>query len=196
MRRYQKILYNCLVWNWELIVWGESPIVLQCFCTHKVVVFWESGRVFRHLEPFWVHLDSGSICKCPNHQIQASSSPTFHRRHPFLGHRKLISLMKQTWIHKWRSNTKWLRFVATALVEQLDRALCTTYKPHIGSGDRGPKPLDDPDSLFLGISRWSQSQPAACKSHEIYILELSWTSQSSFLCKAKCSTAYALANHA
>ena len=178
----KNILYYTTAQNEiEVIVWGESPIVLQCFLhAHESysILFWESllyNGMFRHFEPFWVHLDLIlSVAHLPN-------APTikFKQLLPRLFIVAILTLVIGI-ASTTPSNSVLMRQL---LRKHLDRARCTSCKPHIGSGDRGPQPFADPNSLFLGMSRCS-----AC-NHAKFI---SWTSQSSFLCKATCST-YTLA---
>lgn len=184
MRHYLKTYYTTAQNEIEVIVWGKSSIVLQCFFAptwklqhtflgdlYRILYNW----MFRHLEPFWVHLDLIlSVAHLPN-------APTikFKQLLPRLFIIAILTLVIGI-ASTTPSNSVLMRQL---LRKHLDRARCTSGKPHIGSGDRGPQPFADPDSLFLGMSRCS-----AC-NHAKFI---SWTSQSSFLCKATCST-YTLA---
>ena len=75
---------------------GESPIVLQCFCTHKVILFWESGRVG---EWFVILSHFGSILTV----AQYANAPTikFKRLLPQLFIGAILSLATGSLSHSW-----------------------------------------------------------------------------------------------
>lgn len=147
------------------------------------ILFWETCTVYYIIECFGILSHFGSILPLFCRWTHLPNAPTikFKQLLPRLFIIAILTLVTGI-ASTTPSNSVLMRQL---LRKHLDRARCTSCKPHIGSGDRGPQPFADPDSLFLGMSRCS-----AC-NHAKFI---SWTSQSSFLCKATCST-YTLARN-
>lgn len=163
----KNLLYNCPERNWGYSLGGEFYRFTVSFYTHMKVTVYFFGEtllyngMFRHLEPFWVHLHLilsvahlPNAPTCPNYQIQATSSPTFHRRHPYLGHRERISLMKKQqqvtlfWCDSSCENTWTVRVVQAA-------------SPTLDLVTGGPNPLLTQIVCSLG---WAGVQHAITRS--------------------------------
>lgn len=181
----KNILYNCPERNCGYSLGGEWYRFTVFSCTHMKVTVYFFGRPYYIVECFVILSYFGSIltlfcrwliCQMP----QLSNSSNFF---PDFSSSPSLPWSQEAYLTHEEATPSNSLLMRQLLRKHLDRARCTSCKPHIGSGDRGPQPFADPDSLFLGMSRCS-----ACN----YAKFISWTSQSSFLCKATCST-YTLA---